>query len=166
MPTIVNVLGFIVCVVLSGIFLTTLRQSFSSGYDYAAVLSLFFFSGFFALLFFILITIQVSQAVIRRGRVMLRPVARLPDYPTAYPRQAGGAKPVTRTARRPMLPQSEFARRWMKRKAMTYEDSLYESRRMGEQRPHRLKCRQLDMFRSQHLWPHDWRRRIRLHRQR
>ena len=150
MVTGIYMLGFVASAAMTGIFLSALRADFTNGYNFAALVSLLILSSFSTVIFFGLLVAQMMRALPRSLWTKLAAALSLPPVTGVVGRRANLSAQMTGTH---LLPQSEFARRWMKRRSKTYEDSLCESRDKGEPRPYRLKCRQIDLIKSQPLWP-------------
>ncbi len=130
--------GSITCFVITGVFYHTLQGPYSNGYDLAALVSLFLLSGSGVMLFAALLAIQLVRLYRRNAfAAMIAPYVE----PVASTQQAESR-----------FPQSEFARRWMYRKTVSYDENRRETRASGEQIPDRLQCYRLDPRRPQAPW--------------
>jgi hypothetical protein len=141
-------LTLILIVGLSNQLYAALRATYASQYDTAALLSLLLLSGLSALAVFVALLVRVIRQLSQLYQGWRQQAAATSARSQALRHQGGGL-------RRPLLPQSEFARRWNQRKTASYDEIRQTSLQRGEQVPLRLRWEQLQPGKPRPLCPHE-----------
>jgi hypothetical protein len=148
----INLLGLIISAIFIRIFIGALNNGASDMYELIVLFGLTLVSSFSALLF---ASLLIGQGLrywrdYRILSVLPGNRGRLTNQPTLDGVMADAA---AKQAPVPRLPQSDFARRWGQRKCASYEETLQDSHRAGEQRPYRLRCAQINIMKSRLVGP-------------